>query len=139
AFVRAYNFLASIMPYSAADWEKLSIFLNLLVLKLPAPQEDDLSRGILETIDMESYRSEVQATMSIKLDDDDAEIDPFAASGGGMLIEPETDVLSNIIRMFNDMYGGIPWQDADKVRKTVTEDLPAKVSADEAYQNAMHH
>ena len=28
AFVRAYGFLAAILPYSNADWEKLSIFLN---------------------------------------------------------------------------------------------------------------
>lgn len=30
--------------------EKLSIFLNFLVAKLPAPREEDLSRGILEAI-----------------------------------------------------------------------------------------
>lgn len=48
AFVRTYGFLASILPYSNADWEKLSIFLNFLIPKLPAPKEEDLSRGILE-------------------------------------------------------------------------------------------
>ena len=34
---RAYGFLASILPYTNAEWEKLSIFLNFLVPKLPAP------------------------------------------------------------------------------------------------------
>jgi len=43
-FVRAYGFLASILPYSNADWEKLAIFLNFLIPKLPAPKEKDLSR-----------------------------------------------------------------------------------------------
>ena len=38
AFVRAYEFLASILPYTNAEWEKLSIFLNFLVPKLPAPR-----------------------------------------------------------------------------------------------------
>jgi type I restriction enzyme, R subunit len=28
AFVRTYSFLASILPYTNAEWEKLSIFLN---------------------------------------------------------------------------------------------------------------
>ena len=37
AFGRAYGFLASILPYTNAEWEKLSIFLNFLVPKLPRP------------------------------------------------------------------------------------------------------
>ena len=36
-FLRAYGFLASILPYTYAEWEKLSIFLTFLVPKLPAP------------------------------------------------------------------------------------------------------
>jgi len=36
-FCRTYSFLSSIIPYSNAQWEKLSIFLNLLLPKLPAP------------------------------------------------------------------------------------------------------
>ena len=47
AFLRAYGFLAAILPYTYAEWEKLSIFLTFLVPKLPAPVEDDLSKGIL--------------------------------------------------------------------------------------------
>lgn len=47
AFTRTYGFLAAILPYSNADWEKLSIFLNFLTPKLPAPEEPDLSKGIL--------------------------------------------------------------------------------------------
>ena len=49
AFRRTYGFLSSILPYTNAEWEKLSIFLNFLIPKLPAPEEDDLSKGILET------------------------------------------------------------------------------------------
>ena len=37
AFARTYGFLSSILPYTNAEWEKLSIFLNFLVPKLPAP------------------------------------------------------------------------------------------------------
>ena len=35
AFLRAYGFLAAVLPYNFAEWEKLSIFLNFLVPKLP--------------------------------------------------------------------------------------------------------
>jgi len=136
AFLRTYNFLSSILPYTNAEWEKLSIFLNFLVPKLPAPREEDLSKGILEAIDMDSYRVEKQATMRIALADADAEIEPLPAGGGGYKPEPELDRLSNIIKAFNDQFGNIPWTDADRVRKLITEEIPARVAADTAYQNA---
>ncbi|WP_022661738.1 type I restriction endonuclease subunit R [Paucidesulfovibrio longus] len=137
AFVRTYGFLASILPYSNADWEKLSIFLNFLIPKLPAPKEEDLSRGILEAIDMDSYRVEVKTSLKIGLADQDAEIGPVPTSGGGRKPEPELDQLSNIIKAFNDQFGNIDWKDGDKIRQVIAEEIPAKVAADAAYQNAM--
>jgi len=137
AFVRTYGFLASILPYTNADWEKLSIFLNFLIPKLPAPKEEDLSKGILETIDMDSYRAEVQASMNITLADEDAELGAVPIAGGGRKPEPELDQLSNIIKTFNDLFGNIDWKDADKIRKVIAEEIPDKVAADSAYQNAM--
>jgi len=139
AFLRTYNFLSSILPYTNAAWEKLSIFLNFLVPKLPAPKEEDLSKGILEAIDMESYRVEKQAAMRLALADADAEIVPVPVAGGGYKPEPELDRLSNIIRDFNEQFGNIPWTDADRVRRLITEEIPARVAADTAYQNARKH
>jgi type I restriction enzyme R subunit len=139
AFLRTYNFLAAILPYSNVEWEKLSIFLNFLIPKLPAPKEMDLAKGILEAIDMDSYRAEVQASIRITLADQDAEIGPVPADGGGWVVEPELDKLSNIIKIFNDLYGNYPWEDKDRVSKLVAEDIPAQVAADIAYQNAMAH
>ena len=137
AFLRTYGFLAAILPYAYAEWEKLSIFLTFLVPKLPAPIEDDLSKGILEAIDMDSYRVEKQAVRDIQLPDEDAEIEPVSTSGGGQKPEPEMERLSNIIREFNDRFGNIEWKNPDKIRKVVSEELPAKVAGDRAYQNAM--
>ena len=71
-FCRTYAFLSSVIPYSNAEWERLSIFLDLLTPKLPAPKEEDLAKGILEAIDMDSYRVEKKAAMKIALADDDA-------------------------------------------------------------------
>jgi type I restriction enzyme R subunit len=136
AFVRAYGFLSSILPYTNADWEKLSIFLNFLISKLPAPVEEDLSKGILEAIDMDSYRVEKKAAVKIQLPDSDAEIEPVPTSGGGHRPEPELDRLSNILKVFNDQFGNIPWTDTDRVHKLITEDIPNRVAADKAYQNA---
>ena len=137
AFLRTYAFLAAILPYTDADWEKLSIFLTFLVPKLPAPIEDDLSKGILEAIDMDSYRVEKQAVRDIQLPDEDAEIGPVPTDGGGHKPEAELDRLSNILKEFNDRFGNIEWQDQDKIEMIIAEELPAKVAEDTAYQNAM--
>jgi type I restriction enzyme, R subunit len=110
--------------------------LNFLVPKLPAPKEDDLSKGILDAIDIDSYRVEKRAAQKIQLADADAEIEPVPTDGGGGKPEPELDRLSNILKTFNDQFGGVAWEDADRVRKLITVDIPEKVAADTAYQNA---
>ena len=61
----------------------------------------------------------------------------YPPSGGGQKPEPEMERLSNIIREFNDRFGNIEWKDPDKIKKVVSEELPAKVAGDRAYQNAM--
>lgn len=139
AFVRTYGFLSSVLPYSSADWEKRSIFLNFLALKLPSPTEDDLANGILEAIDMDSYRAEKRAMQKIALPDEDAEIGPVPVPGGGHAPDAELDRLSNIVKVFNDHFGGIKWDDADRVRELITETIPSRVSEDEAYKNAQQH
>lgn len=136
AFVRTYAFLSAILPYTQAEWERLSIVLNLLVTKLPAPKEEDLSRGILETIDMDSYRVEKQAAMKIALADADGSLEPVPATGGGGKPEPDLEPLSQILKIFNDQFGNIAWQDEDRVRKMITEEIPQRVAADTAYRNA---
>jgi type I restriction enzyme R subunit len=136
AFTRTYAFISSILPFTNAEWEKLSIFLNFLVPKLPAPREDDLSKGILEAIDMDSYRVEKQAAQRVQLTDQDAEIDPVPTDGGGHKAEPELDRLSNIIRGFNDLFGNITWADTDRIKQLIGSEIPNKVAANKAYQNA---
>jgi hypothetical protein len=134
-FCRTYDFLASVMPGTNAGWEKLSILLNLLVSKLPAPKEEDLAKGILEAIDMDSYRVEKKALMKIALADTDAEIAPVPTEGGGRKPEPELDRLSNILKSFNESFGTL-FEDTDRIVKRIREDIAPKVAADKAFQNA---
>ena len=58
-----------------------------------------------------------------------------------MPAEPVADVEaerpSNIVEQFNDRFGDIPWEDKDKILQAVSEEIPAKVAADEAYRNAV--
>jgi type I restriction enzyme R subunit len=136
AFVRTYGFLGALLPYGSPEWEKLSIFLNLLLPKLPSPQEDDLTQGILDAIDLDSYRAEAKAQISIQLEDSDAEVDPVPTGSAGSKPQPELDLLSSILTTFNDLFGNIDWKDADNVRRQIAE-IPSMVSKDEKYQNAM--
>lgn len=136
AFVRTYGFLGAILPYGNAEWERLSIFLNLLIPKLPSPRDDDFSQGILQTIDLESYRNEARESMAIKLEDADAEVAPVPTGGTGFIVEPEMDLLSKILSAFNDMFGNIAWKDVDNVQRQIVE-IPSMVSKNEKYRNAM--
>jgi type I restriction enzyme R subunit len=124
-----------VLPYTNRDWEKLSIVLNLLIPKLPAPKDEDLSKGILEAIDMDSYRVEKRAAMKLALADDNAEIGPIPVEGGGHKPQPELDRLSNILKAFNDHFGTL-FADADRVSRRITEDIAPKVAADQSYRNA---
>ena len=135
-FARTYAFLSSILTYNNQDWEERSIFLNFLIPKLPSPVEEDLSKGLLESIDMDSYRVEKHAMWKIMLEDDDAEIEPVPGVGGAGKGEVEIDRLSAILEQFNDLFGGIDWQHADRVSQMITETIPAKVAQDTAFKNA---
>ena len=79
---------------------------------------------------------EAQTTIAIQLNDDNAEIDPVPAGYAGGKQEPELDPLTSILQTFNETFGNIAWVDADRVRRKVAE-IPAMVSQDEKYQNAM--
>ena len=136
SFTRTYNFLSAVLPWNNPAWETRSIFLNFLIPKLPAPREEDLSKGILEAIDMESYRAEKQAVRKIMLSDEDGEIGPVPVGEGGFRPEPDLDRLSSIINQFNDLFGDIEWEDADRVAELITKTIPERVAADSAFQNA---
>ena len=134
AFVRLYAFLSQVLPYPNPEWEKLSIFLNFLIPKLPAPADEDLSKGILETVDMDSYRAEKQAAQRLSLADEDGVVEPVPAGGGGGSREPDLEPLSRIVATFNETWG-TDFTDADKVAELIRT-IPNQVVADTAYQNA---
>ena len=137
SFTRLYGFLSQILPHTNAGWEKLSIFLNFLIPKLPAPEEQDLSLGILEAVDMETYRTEKQATVQIALQDEDAEIDPVQGERGGGVQVPLLQLLSLILDEFNKTWGN-SFNNPDHITEII-KDMPDRVNEDEAYQNAKMH
>ena len=106
------------------------------MLKLPAPIEEDLSKGILDNIDMDSYRVEKQTMATFALADTDAEIDPISVGAGGALAEPELDRLSSIIQNFNDLFGNIAWTDSDRITRIITQDVTVMTANNPGFINA---
>ena len=134
AFNRLYNFLSQVLPYANHRWEELSIFLTLLIPKLPALQDEDLAAGIQNAVDMESYRTEKRATVSIALEDEDGEINPIRAQRAGGAPVTQLEYLSIILDEFNRTWGN-SFTNPDHVGEIIKA-MPGRVNDDEAYQNA---
>ncbi|MDW2924686.1 type I restriction endonuclease [Mesomycoplasma ovipneumoniae] len=136
SFIRTYNFLASILPIGQVDWEKKVIFFEQLIHRLPTPEGDDLSAGILESVDLESYRLEKKKTIiDIILEDEDGKVEGLGI-GVRKKNEVELDTLENIVSIFNDIFGNIGWQDKDNVARQIKE-LPEMVMKNEKFKNAL--
>ena len=85
SFIRTYAFLAAILPFGSAEWEKLSIFLNLLIHKLPTPEGDDYTEGLLDAVDFNSYKNTIQGEQRIILDNEKAEVQAIPVGRSGAL------------------------------------------------------
>lgn len=75
--------------------------------------------------------------MSIALADNDAEVDPIPDGTGGGRPDAEMERLSEILASFNALFGNIAWQDEERIRQRVTEEVPARVAEDPDYKIAM--
>lgn len=139
SFLRVYSYLAKIMDFQNREWEKLFWFLQKLVPKLYIEQTDDLAEGILESIDMDSYRPSKETTQDITLAAEPGMVNPIPVEVGGGAVEPELDTLENILGAFNQRFGDIEWSDKDKVREILTRQLPAEMKANKSVMDAIMH
>ncbi len=108
-----------------------------LLPKLTIDGNEDLAAGIIETIDMDSYRPSKQGTEKIILAEDPGYVKPIPVDVGGGIQEPELDTLENILKAFNHRFGDIDWTDKDKVNKILTEQIPADMKADMKVMDAI--
>ncbi len=128
SYVRLYVFLAQIVPFTNPYLERLYIFLNHLQNKIVRDEDEDLAKGILDNIDMDSYRLQKEGEFRIRLQQGD-ELTPIPTEIRGGVADPEMEYLSNIVKAFNDRFG-TSFTNEDKVRK-MTEDLMQDVMTDE--------
>ena len=135
-YVRLYVFLAQLVPFVNPYLERLYLFLNHLQNKLGKPKDEDLAQGILDNIDMDSYRLQREGDFNIQLQQGE-ELKAIPTTMRGGTKEPEMEYLSNIVKAFNDRFG-TTFTNEDKVRK-MTEDLMKDVANDAEFVNAYKH
>lgn len=135
-FVRLYIFLSQIVPFENPYLERLYIFLNHLQNKLGGDSSVDLAKGVLDNIDMDSYRLQLESTTNVVLDQGE-DLKPIPTEMRGGVNEPEIDRLSNILQTFNDRYG-TEFEDADKVRQ-MAENIASDVAKNNELISSIQH
>ena len=135
-YVRLYIFLSQIVPFENPYLERLYIFLNHLQNKLGGDTPIDLAQGILDNIDMDSYRLQLESTTNIAMEQGE-DLKPIPTDMRGSSNNPDVDRLSNILKTFNDRYG-TQFEDADKVRK-MAEDIANDVARNEEVLNSIKY
>jgi type I restriction enzyme R subunit len=137
SFVKTYAFLSLILPFNNKFFEELYWFLKFLVPKLKLKNDIESLKGLLDSVDLESYTQHRQTlNETIKLESGAVEIEPITPQMRGSSQEKEREFLDQIIKSFNDRWGNTQWGKNDKVKKMLFEDLPEELSKDENYINA---
>jgi type I restriction enzyme R subunit len=129
SFTRTYSFLSKILTFTNQYWERLYWFLKYLIPKLKPLENEDLAKGILEAVELDSYRLSKVTSDNIKLAGGE-DIDPTPPTMRGGKPEPELDQLEAIIQAFNERFGNIDWLKDDKVRKVIFEEFPNQMASD---------
>ncbi|NOS91614.1 MAG: type I restriction endonuclease subunit R [Cyclobacteriaceae bacterium] len=127
SYVRLYVFLAQIVPFTNPYLERLYIFLKHLQNKIQKEHGEDLAQGVLDAIDLDSYRLQKLGEFNITIQQGE-ELMPSSEMGSGVA-EPELELLSNIVKAFNERFG-TAFTNEDKVRK-MTAELMQDVKGDQ--------
>lgn len=137
SFLRTYSYLAKLLDFNNLYWEQLWWYLKYLLPKLTIDDNEDLAQGIIESIDMDSYRPAKQGTEKITLVEDPGFVTPIPVGVASGKAEPELDTLENILNVFNQRFGDIDWTDKDKVNEILTQQIPADMRADVKIMDAI--
>lgn len=143
SYLRLYSFISQIATFEDIELEKLFVFLQYLNKKLPKRTEDQLE-DITALVNLDSFRIEETFSGKIQLKDLDGEFEPISEGGAKPPIDPENDLLSQIISKINLTYGDKLTEedkiDLANVRKRVQEhqELQQVVKGDNSESNKRH-
>ena len=120
AYLREYSFLAQILPFNDTELEKLHILLKMLITKIAPPRTEDLAKGIVNNIDLESIRIILTDTKDIELEEDKGGVKPSSADGSSKK-ETEFERLLEIVKAFNDRFGSIDFDTDENITKSLVK------------------
>jgi type I restriction enzyme R subunit len=103
SFIRLYSYISQITSFTEIRWEKLYVFLRFLNKKLPKREGERLS--ITDTIDLSSLRIQYIGRDKLLLEDKVGELEPMSEIGSKSQTEEEKELLSQIIKKINEVYG----------------------------------
>jgi type I restriction enzyme, R subunit len=134
SFVRAYSFLAQVMPWTDRDLESLYLYGRALLPMLPVAPNEPLPQ-ISETVLLTHLRTEAQAeeeNLSLTTGSDEPGV-ALPGGGTGKAYESPKEKLSELIASLNERFG-MNLTDADKVwfeqqKQAVKENEHARVVA----------
>ncbi len=112
-YVRLYRFLSQIITFTDVQLEKYYVFLTDLYKKLPF-NTDILPNEILDEIDLDSYKLQVQFTTDLPLESSNTAMKGMTPDGGSGKPEDEFEWLTLIIKVLNETFG-LDLKDEDKV------------------------
>ncbi len=112
-FVRAYAFVAQVMPWTDTDLEQMFLYGKLLLADLPTGDSDPMPQ-LSKSVQLTHLRMAVTSEEAIALTASDEPGVALPGEGKGKQAEPVLDKLSALIAAMNDKYGA-DLGEADKV------------------------
>ncbi|EAJ4635221.1 type I restriction endonuclease subunit R, partial [Campylobacter upsaliensis] len=133
-YLREYAFLAQILPFNDIELEKLSILLKMLIAKIVPPRTEDLAKGILNNVDLNSIRIILESKKDISLSNN-GELSPAEADDSSKK-EVELERLSNIVREFNTKFGSVDFGTNEKIAKELM-DLKDDIAKEQTFRDSL--
>ncbi|EAJ0235447.1 type I restriction endonuclease subunit R [Campylobacter upsaliensis] len=133
-YLREYSFLAQILPFNDVELEKLSILLKMLIAKIVPPRTEDLAKGILNNVDLNSIRIILESKKDISLSNN-GELSPAGADDSSKK-EVELERLSNIVREFNTKFGSVDFGTNEKIAKELM-DLKDDIAKEQTFRDSL--
>lgn len=130
-FIKAYSFLAQVMPFNDIDLEKFYTFLRFLVTKLPKESKEQFKLN--DEVALEYYRLEKKDMMNLSLEPlEEYKMKPMDKAGQRGEWE-EKERLSKIITILNDRFA-TDFTNADQlffdqIETTLSENLQLQKQA----------
>jgi type I restriction enzyme R subunit len=103
SYIRLYGYISQIITFEDIELEKLFIFLKYVNKKLPKGEQTKVD--ISDSIDLDSLRIQKIGEFRLSLIDKSGELEPPSSESGVSRVDEPLDLLSEIIRKMNEIYG----------------------------------